>query len=152
MGNVVQSSYTRYQPEGVAGAAATMHGWDADSRICESAAIGFGLAVSQGSADNGAVLGGALFVGVSVRDITLVHTTADRYELYDNMAVMTRGDVWVTVGADVVKGNQAHYNTSTGVISDSGGTAITASRFMTSASSGGLAILRLGEPTMDLTS
>lgn len=152
MSNVVQSTYSRYLTEGVAGAAATMHGWDVDSRICESASIGFGLACSQGSADNGAVLGGALFAGISVRDITVVHTTADRYEEGDNMALMTRGDIWVTVGADVVKGNQGHYDSTTGVISDSGGVTIAGSRFMTTASSGGKAILRLGEASMDLTS
>ncbi len=152
MNNVLQSTYSRYQTEGVAGAWATMHPGSADSRICESAAIGFGLAVSQGSADNGAILGGALFAGISIRDITLLHDTADRYETGDNMGVATEGDIWVTVGADVVKGNQGHYDTTTGVISDSGGTAIAASRFMTTALSGAKAILRLGEASMDLTS
>lgn len=152
MTNVVQSSYSRYMTEGVAGAPATMHGWDADACILESTSAGFGLAVSQGSDANGVILGGALFRGVTIRDITLVHTTADRYEQYDNLAVMTRGDIWVTVSEDVVKGNQAHYNTSTGAIGDSSGTAIAGSRFMTSASSGGKAILRLGDASMDLTS
>lgn len=150
-GNIVQSTYGRYMSAGANGAAATMHGWDADTKQAE-ATITFGKACSKGSADDGAVLGGSNFIGVSMRDITLVHTTADRYESGDNMAVMNRGDIWVTVGGNVTPGQQAHYNTSTGVISAAGGTAIAGAKFMTTALSGALAILRLGTASEDLTS
>lgn len=143
--NTVQSTYGRRMPHGTAGMAADMTGWDADSRICETAAgIGFGLAVSQGVGDNGAVLGGNQFVGISVRDITLAHATADKYAQYDNMGVLFAGDVWVTVASgDVEAGEIAKYDTTTGAISSASGTTIAGARFMTSAATGELAILRL---------
>ena len=151
-GNVLQSSYDRYLNEGVVGARASMHGWDSDTRICESTAIGFGLVASQGSDDRGATLGGSAFVGISVRDITLVHTTPDQYEEGDNMSVMTEGDIWVEVATAVNAGDQAYYNTSTGEIGAEAGTAIEGSRFMTSADADGLAVLRLdGTMSSDTT-
>jgi len=147
----LQSTYGRRMPIGANGTAATTHGWDADTKQCGSASIGFGLAVSRsGSSDNAVVLGGANFQGISVRDITLVHTTADRYELKDNMAVATAGDWWVVVSSAVVAGKGASYNTTTGALGPTGGTAIAGSIWMTSASTGGLAILRLNN-TLDVT-
>lgn len=143
MSNVVQSTYNRYAPDGANGAAASMHGWDADSKQAE-ATIGFGLAVSKGEADDGVVKGGALFVGVAMRDITLVHTTPDQYEDGDNMAVMTRGDIWITVEDAVVAQTAVTYNASTGQLGSSGGTAISGALWKTSADAGGLAICRLG--------
>jgi len=147
---VLQSTYGRRMPIGANGTAATTHGWDADTKQCQSASIGFGLAVSRGTTDFGVTLGGANFQGISVRDITLVHTTADRYELKDNMAVATAGDWWITVSGAVVAGKGASYNTTTGAIGPTGGTAIAGAIWMTSASSGGLAILRLNN-TLDIT-
>lgn len=153
MSNIVQSAYNRYMSAGSPGVFATTSGWDADTRVCEtSAGIGFGLACSKGAADIGAVLGGTNFVGISVRDITLVHTTPDKYAQYDNMAVAIRGDIWVRVSGAVTAGQQAHYNTSTGALASSGGTAITGAKFVTSAADGALAILRLGTASEDLTS
>ena len=146
---VVQSSYGRRMPIGANGMAADMQGWDADTKQCESASIGFGLAVSRGTKDNSVVLGGACFAGISVRDVTLVHTTADRYEQKDNMAVATAGDWWVIVAANVLAGRAVSYNTTTGQLG-SAGTAIAGASWVTSASTGGLAIVRLNN-TLDLT-
>lgn len=119
-----------------------------DTRICETAAgIGFGVAVSQGSADKGALIGGAsaaVFVGVTVKDITVID---DEYAQYDNMGVMYRGTIWVTVGGDVTDGGDVTFASTTGVLSSAAtsGTqfAIAGARWMTTASSGGLAKLRL---------
>lgn len=119
--NTLQSSYGRYMSAGVVGAIADMTTYDGDSRICETeAGIGFGLACSQGAEDNGAVLGGSLFVGISVRDITLVHDTADEYAEGDNMATAFRGDIWVQTKTTVVPRQKVYYNSSTGEIGDSG--------------------------------
>jgi hypothetical protein len=152
--NTVQSSYSRYQSAGVAGAFADMSGWDADSLICESASIGFGLAVSAGTADNGAVLGGATFRGISVRDITVVHSTADRYEQHDNMAAAVRGDIWVLTATAVVNRKQAYYNSSTGEIGGSGisnAVAIAGAVFLDTAGSGAMARVRLSNTVGDIT-
>jgi hypothetical protein len=140
--NTVQSTYGTTMPIGSAGAAATTHGWDADTKQAEGN-IGFGLAVSKGEADDGVLLGGSLFVGVSMKDITISHDTADRYEAGDNVAVMTRGDIWVVVEDAVVAQTAITYNTTTGALGSSGGTAISGAIWKTSADAGGFAIARL---------
>jgi hypothetical protein len=136
---------------GAVGAPASTHDWSADSKICESASIPFGYAVSKGSADNGVTKGGTLFTGIAVRDITLVHTTADRYEQYDNMAVATKGDFWVTVADAVTAQTQAKYDTTSGQLGENTGTAIVGAYWLTSAAAGALAILRLATGAVDVT-
>lgn len=149
MSNVVQSSYSRYMSAGSPGVAATMHGWDVDTKQAEGN-IAFGLAVSKGDADDGVVQGGALYVGLSVRDITVVHTTPDRYEEGDNVGVATRGDWWVRVEDDVDAQTAVKYNTSTGQLGSSGGTTISGAVWKTSAAAGEMAVVRLNEG-QDLT-
>ena len=143
MSNILQNTYGRRMPIGAAGMAATEHGWDADTRQAEGTIV-FGRACSKGDEDDGVVQGGSLFVGVSIRDITLDHDTADQYEEGDNVAIMTRGDIWVVVSGAVEAQTRASYNTSTGLIGASG-TAIAGSYFKTSADDGELAILRLND-------
>lgn len=147
----VQSSYSARIPAAVAGMVADMQNYKIDTRICETAAgIGFGLAVGRGSADNGAILGGAAaadFLGISVRDVTLMNNDGDEYARYSNMAVLTEGTIWVTVGGDVTDGADVTFNGTTGVLSSTaagdGQFAITGARWMDTVSSGGLARLRL---------
>lgn len=118
--NTVQSSYGRYLSAGVAGEIADGTPSFSDSRICEtSAGIGFGLAVSQGTGDNGAILGGGLFVGISVRDITLVNSVGDEIQQYDNMGVLINGDIWVQTKTVCVPRQKVYYNSSTGQIGKS---------------------------------
>src|SRR3982751_4507359 len=104
----IQTTYSQTIRPGLPGMPATTHGYNADTRIVETAAgIGFGLAVSQGTADKGAVLGGAAPVGVSIRDVTLVHSAAadlDKYVDNENMSVMVDGDIWVLTDGAVTKG------------------------------------------------
>jgi hypothetical protein len=141
--NTVQSTYSRYMSDGTPGAWASISpGNMADTKIAEGN-IGFGLAVSKGSAQHGVLVGGTLFVGVSVRDITLVHTTADRYEAGDNAAIATEGDIWVRVEEAVVAQTAAKYDTSTGQLGKAAGTAITGAYWLTSADAAGMAKLRL---------
>lgn len=152
MTNVVQSTYGRYMSAGVVGAWATIsQGNEADTKQAEGT-IAFGLACSKGSADDGALLGGTNFIGISMRDITLVHTTPDAYLVGDNMAVATKGEIWVTAGGNVSAGQQVHYNTTTGVMSGSGGTAIAGAKFLDTVLSGAKVRVRLGTASEDLTS
>lgn len=146
----VQTEYNRYQPAAQAGTPATMTGWDADTLIAEGN-IGFGVVVSKGDADDGCVVGGTLYSGVSIRDITLVHSTVDRYEEGDNVGVLVRGDIWVVAEDAVVAKTAITYNTSTGALGSGGGTAIPGSVWMTSADAGGLAIARLTAAMGDVT-
>lgn len=144
---IVQSSYS----ENIAIASPGMPAdadYSAATKICETAAgIGFGVAVQRGTSDNEALIGAAAatdFVGVTIRDIT---QTEDEYAQYENMGVMQRGRIWVTVGGDVAAGENVTFNASTGVLSSANTSgsqfAITGAVWETSASNGGLAKLYL---------
>lgn len=144
---VAQNTYRERMAAAVAGLVANENDFTTDTRICETVAgIGFGLAVGQGVADKGGVLGGALtgFVGVSVRDVTLVHDTPDKYARYDNMGVLFRGDIWVAPAVAVAANDPVHYVSATGVFTNTGDIGpIVGARWMTSAAEGELAVLRL---------
>jgi len=136
----------------VPGMIATERQRDVSSKIVENSnGIPFGRAVGQGVADNGVALGGALttFVGISVKDITLVPATLDSdytdiYQRYSTCGVMSMGDVWVQTGGAVTIGNAVYYNATTGVLDDSGGSGpIPGARWETSTTGIGLAIVHL---------
>lgn len=143
----VQSTYSENIAVALPGMAADAD-ISADTRIVETAAgIGFGVAVSQGTSDKECLIGGAsaaVFVGVTLRSIT---GDADSYDQYDNASVITRGDVWVTVAGDVTAGGDVTFKDTTGALSSAAAGAndfaIAGARWMTSASSGDLAKLRL---------
>lgn len=153
----VQTTYNQYMTVAMNGMPASTSGWDADTRICESApsGLGFGLAVSQSTlTDRGAVLGnlsGSTFVGITMADQTLANLEtpgADLYQNYDNMAVLVRGDIWVVVGTNVAPNGAVYYNSVTGQLGASGITnavQITGARWMTTATNGNLAVVRLGQ-------
>lgn len=146
-----QTTYSETIALPPAGTWANMTNRDADTLVCEtSAGIAFGVAVSQGTAANGAVIGGAsaaVFRGITIRDITIPPSNGEEYAQGDNMAVATEGDIWVTVGGDVTVGAKVTFAATTGVLSSAGtgGSqfAIYGARWMTAASSGGRAKLRL---------
>lgn len=146
-----QTSYPETAPKALPGMVA--HGeYLADTRVVETAAgIGPGLAVSQGTADKQALLGAAAatdFAGISIRNVgNLNATSPDVIPQYDNIAVLFQGDIWVTVGGDVNAGDNVTFNSTTGVLSSeaTSGTQfeIARARWMTSASNGGLAMVRI---------
>lgn len=149
---VVQSTYVENIAAAVAGMVANQTSWDAITRIVETAGgVGFGLACGQGTADDGARLGAAAatgFVGVSVRDVAVAAAAADKYRQRENMTCLTKGEIWVTTGGDVTAGADVTFNSTTGVLAtiaaDGTNFTIAGARWMTSASSGDLAIVRLG--------
>lgn len=143
----VQTSYSARMPAGTPGMIANERPADVDTVIVETdAGIAFGVAVGQGSADKGGVLGGALsiFRGVSVRDNTLVNVTADTYADKQSMAVMTKGDIWVSPSVAVLVTDPVHYDATTGRFAISGGSGpIVGARWMNGCGANGLAVLRL---------
>jgi hypothetical protein len=152
---IVQSTYSFNQPVADHGMPATMHGWDADTKLVETAAgIGFGLVVSAGT-DKGKqiVVGGSAVVGVTLRDITVVAADATKYPRYANASVLTRGDIWLQVPAAVAVGDPVSYTPATGVISndtvDTAHLAVPRARWMRGAAQNGFAILRLGDDLID---
>lgn len=149
---VVQSTYSENIRPAVAGMVANMTSWDADTRLVETAAgIPFGVAVGQGAAARGAVLGAAAaagFVGISMRDVTNDTIPADKYGLTDNMAVLTEGDIWVLTGGAVTVGADVTFDSVTGVLSSAAASGtqfvIAGARWQTPTGGAALAVVRLG--------
>jgi hypothetical protein len=146
----VQTTYASTMQPGLEGEIATMlDDDDVTTCTCETVAgIPFGRAVSEGANARGCVLGGATkFIGLSVRDITLIPATGqtvDLYQRYNNMGVMIEGDMWVRPVAAVTHGAPATYDSTTGQLNPAAaGVAIPGSRYITSAGAGALAVLRL---------
>ena len=115
---------------------------------CETeAGIGFGLAVSRGTlSDRGTVLGGTLakFRGCSIKDVTLVSDTPDKYLPPNSMGIMESGEIWVEPAVAVDIDDPVHFDGSTGVFTNTGGIGpILGARWKTSCGVGGRAILQL---------
>lgn len=154
----VQSTYVRYLVPGQNGMLADEVNFAADTRIVETAAgIGFGLGVSQGVADDGCIIGGAAFVGITRADPTIARADLapaaqlgiDTYFKGDNAGVLTMGDIWVLAYASVSPATASvTFSATTGQFGLAG-TAVTHARWMTTAvGSAGtpvLAVLRLGD-------
>lgn len=145
----LQTTYSATMKPAIAGMVANMEISNTISRQIETAAgIGFGVVVVQGADDNGVRLPDAshlAFRGITVLDPTRDPQNGDKYAQYDTAAVLTRGVIWVTVGAAVAAGDPAYFVPATGVITNvaTSNTAIPDGIFDSSAASGGLAKLRL---------
>lgn len=156
----VQTNYSDTQPAAVAGAQATMLPASIISRTVEDAAIGFGKAVAQGTADKGchafgsgdtAVLGITLLdrsaAGMSVSDGQVSGRTADSFGVGESARIITKGDVWVEASVAVNAGDPVYVIPATGAFaktSDSSAVQISGARWDTSTSGAGLAVVRLG--------
>lgn len=156
----VQSSWTAEPAPGRPGQIANLANCRVDSRAVETAdGIGFGLAVSQGSNDNGCILGSAAasgtfvsttFVGITVNDIfryppDATHT--DEYAQNDVAGVLSDGDIWVSPDNAVVDGANVTFNRLTGRLSSAAAAedqpSVPGARWMTTAAANGIAKVRL---------
>jgi hypothetical protein len=148
---VVQTAYTATMRPGLEGQVATEWGGanKTETRLVEgTAGIGFGRAVGIGTGVKGAVLSAAAianFIGVSVRDVTLVikeGETVDKYQNGSNMSVLNEGDIWLRNTAAVVAGTTVTYLAADGTFAPATGIAIPGSRWLTSAATNGIAAAR----------
>lgn len=147
--NIIQSDYAeRMLPPSPGTIAGSNH--DGGTGTCEEEdGIGFGLPVQQGTADKGVLLAGALadFLGVSIRDVTLVASAAefvDKYEQYSNVGYLKKGQIWVLAGAACAAGDPVHYNATTGAWAITGGTGpIVGARYVTSGGVGDRVLIEL---------
>lgn len=142
----VQTTYDDTLAAGHAGMVANGETSNRISRTCELAAgIAFGVPVFRGSNDHGCTTdqtGSPAFLGLSIAQSTEpleAGETADLYQQYANVAILTLGSMLVTVGEDVTAGAQA-YVTSAGAIVDTVGsnTKLDGWFFDEAASNGGL--------------
>jgi hypothetical protein len=157
----VQTSYPDTQPAAVAGAQATMLRGDLISRTVETAAIGFGRAVEQGTADKGCVaFAGGTVLGITVidrsatgRDVTSGQVSgdyADQFGVGESARISATGgggDVWVVCATGCSAGDSVFVRPSNGDFQDSNANSavqIVGARWDTSAEAAGLAVVRLG--------
>lgn len=141
---VNQSVYADYPAVAYAGMVANGETSNRISRTCEDAAgIGFGKAVFRGTDDHGCTAtAGGQFLGIAIAHEALgllPGGTVDTYPQYENVAILTTGDIWVVAGEDVADGSQA-YVTAGGAIVDTVGanTILTGWFFDTTATNGNL--------------
>ena len=117
------------------------------SRTVESAAVGFGKAVSQGTVDHGIVAFASAttkFLGVTVRDQAVDPASQNQFRVGDTAPVKTEGAVWVLAGEAITAGDPV-YLTSAGAFmkTATSNTLVARARFDTTAASGALVLLRL---------
>ena len=162
MTTAVQTTWTDRPELGRPGQVANFGLCRIDSRIVETAAgIGFGLAVGQGSEENGCVLGQAAdtaatghvadtFVGITATDPTRYPVAANETDEYVHRAVanvLTEGDIWVSPAAAVALGADVTFNRTTGRLSSAAAAAgqpsIPGARWMTAGTANGIARVRL---------
>lgn len=109
--------------------------------------IGFGKVCVQGTLDNQVVDSEATakFAGIAVLDTS---RPTDKYEQYDNVAVMKKGVIVVQASEAVAVGDPVYYTPATGVLSktSTSNTLIAGAQWDTSTSGAGLAALRLNTP------
>lgn len=145
----IQSSYTERMDPARAGMTKGAD-FNAVTGIVETAAgVGFGLAVSQGTGDQGVVIGGTRvgFLGITIRDVTLESDQSDTIDQYQNAGVLDRGQIWVAPSHSVVANDAVYFVAATGVLTNqSGGNQgpINGARFVTTAAgTGDLALVEL---------
>lgn len=143
--NVVstQTSYSETIAVGLPGQIVNMREFDSITRTCEPATLAFGVACKQGADRvHGCTVGGVIadFLGVTIRDITLINTISanvDKYEVGNNVGILTDGEIWVQVSVDVTPADPVYYSATTGVFAKSGGTGpVVGARFMGNTISG----------------
>lgn len=145
----VQTSYQENIAKGYEGQVANETDFDIDTKKVETVAgIAFGRAVSRGTDDKGCVLGGADFIGVTVRDQTQPVQNDDKYTQYDLAGILRKGDIWLKPSEGVTDGAQVYYDTTTGRFGVSGGgkTAIVGAVWQTTADADTLAVARFNSP------
>jgi hypothetical protein len=113
----VQTTYPTIHPVAYVGMVANSEPRDVITLVCTVGAIAFGLPVMQGAGDNTCKppAAASIYRGISIIDPTLAGATPDSYLVGDNVAVMTRGVVWVTASVAVAVGDAVYFVPATGV-------------------------------------
>lgn len=159
----IQTTYADNLSAAVAGALASLINGVLLSRTVETAAVPFGRAVKQGTADKGCELfgsGDTVVLGISVLDrsasgLTVVNgqvtaQTEDAFGVGESARIAPAGsghDVWVVCATGCSAGDSVFVRPSNGDFQDSNANSavqITGARWETSASAAGLAVIRLG--------
>lgn len=103
----VQSTYRDVARAAFEGMIANTGPNDLISRTVQTAAIGFGKAVKQGTTDNtvqAATAQSDVFRGITVRDESIDPALADQYAVGASATILIEGVIWVKAGATVAAG------------------------------------------------
>ncbi|WP_069338337.1 structural cement protein Gp24 [Sphingobium yanoikuyae] len=117
---VNQDTYTDMLAPAYAGMVANGETSNRISRTCEdSAGIPFGVPVYRGAGDHGCTrTPNAFLLGITIAHEALgllTGQTADRYQQYDNVAILPLGVIWVVAGEAVTDGAPA-YDTGSAIV------------------------------------
>lgn len=146
MAPTIQTTYPNDIPVAYAGAIADEQAdFNLISRTVEdSGGIAFGLAVIQGTDDDGIVVGdGTGFLGVTVRDQSVDPADPNEFAYQDSARIMTKGTIWIANDGGVSAGDPVSVGAD-GALGTGGSVEVAGARWDTTATDGNLAILRLG--------
>jgi len=149
-----QTSYAERHSAGFAGQiASTIPNTLISVNVQEAAGIPFGAVVVKGTADRDGIVPNANgennFLGIAVREVSSRYTVAadaDKFPQYTEARLITKGDVWVVAGENVVAQEAVFFTEATGAIKggtpSTNETAINA-KWLDTTSSGQLGRIRL---------
>jgi hypothetical protein len=142
----IQTTYLASHAQWIEGMIPNMEPNVIVTRIAEDVeGIGFGKVCVQGTLDKQVVDSEATvkFAGIAVLDTTRPN---NKYDQYDNVAVIKKGVIVVMASEAVAVGDPVYYTPATGVLSKTVGsnTLIANATWDTSTAAAGLAVLRLG--------
>ena len=138
---------------GLPGMINRMVDYNAVSRNCATAAgIPAARAVSQGTRDEDAVIGGTAngFLGITIYDPTLVYPTttvvADGvYAQYTEMGILTKGEIFACCVVACAAGDPLSFVAADGTLTNTGAVVVPGGRWKyTRATPGDLNVLQLG--------
>lgn len=124
----------------------------ASRTVEETAGIGFGIAVAQGTNDKGVHAfgsGDTEVLGISVRERSVRPETPNQFARYESARIMTKGTIWVMAANAVAAGDPVFVDPSDGSFTNAQDTAeslvqIANARWDTSTAGAALAVIRLG--------
>lgn len=140
---VTQDTFNQYAGLGFHGQQNTAYPAWISSKHAEGGAIGFGVAVSFGTSDHQAKLGGAtagVLIGVTVRTQAVENNAAGEslYREDQTMSIMEKGRMFVVVSDGASRGDQVYVVPATGelVSTAADNVALTGARFLRSCAAG----------------
>lgn len=144
----IQTNYAATHARWLKGMVLNMEPSDVVTRLAEDAeGIGFGEVCVKGTLDNQVVDSEVTvpFVGIAVLDSTRPN---NKYDQFDNVAVMKRGVIVVQASEAVAVGDPVYFTPATGALSKTAtsNTLIAGAIWETSTTGAGLAAVRLNTP------
>lgn len=137
----VQTSYDPAIAVAYEGMIAETQFKDAASRTVETAAIGFGLAIGRGAADESIALNGSGFEGITIADKSQLNS---EYAVGSVAGLLRKGTIWVVASTAVTRSDPVTFTAATGVIGAGLARTIADAKFETTAAQGDLVRVYLG--------